>query len=81
MYEKPATAPPRISLMASAELRDALTSIAEGKGATAVAALMSIDTDSWQAIENRLVPLLGQDLRALLLAAAERSETEPPAIF
>ncbi|MFF0744283.1 hypothetical protein ACFYVL_28185 [Streptomyces sp. NPDC004111] len=80
MCEKTATPPPRISLMASAELRDALTAVEEGKGATAVAALMSIDADSWQAIENRLVPLLGGDLRSLLLAAAERSNTEPPAI-
>lgn len=79
MCEKTSTPPPRISLMASAELRDALTAIEEGKGAAAVAALMSIDVDSWQAIEGRLVPLLGTGIRALLLGAAQDG-TEPTAI-
>lgn len=71
------TAPPRISLMASGELRDALTAIEEGKGPTAVAALMAIDSESWQAIEHRLVAVVGNDLRELLLATAERSAAQP----
>ncbi|MFC4515389.1 MULTISPECIES: hypothetical protein [Streptomyces] len=60
----------RISLMASGELRDALTAIEEGKGPAAVAALMAIDPVSWQAIEERLVGLVGSDLRSLLLKTA-----------
>ncbi len=71
------SAPPRISLMASGELRDALTAIEEGKGATAIAALMAIDSKSWQAIEHRLVAVIGSDLRTLLLAAAERGTEQP----
>lgn len=71
------TTPPHISLMASGELRDALTAIEEGKGPTAVAALMAIDAESWRAIEHRLTALIGSDLRALLLAAAERTEEQP----
>ncbi|MGW1076548.1 hypothetical protein [Streptomyces sp. NPDC002537] len=64
------TSAPRISLMASGELRDALTAIKEGKGPAAVAALMAIDPRSWQAIEQRLTALVGSDLRALLFTAA-----------
>ena len=73
MSKLTAAAPPRISLMASGELRDALTAIEEGKGPAAVAALMAIDAESWRAIEHRLVAIVGSDLRTLLLAAAERS--------
>ncbi|MFL4905592.1 hypothetical protein ACJ6WF_21080 [Streptomyces sp. MMS24-I2-30] len=68
------SAPPRISLMASGELRDALTAIAEGKAPAAVAALMAIDDESWNAIEHRLTGVIGSDLRDLLLAATERSD-------
>ena len=63
--------------MASGELRDALTAIEEGKGSTAVAALMAIDADSWQAIEHRLAAIIGSDLRSLLLTTAERAADQP----
>ncbi|WP_143064627.1 hypothetical protein [Streptomyces colonosanans] len=63
--------------MASGELRDALTAIEEGKGSTAIAALMAIDADSWRAIENRLAVIIGSDLRSLLLAIAERLVDQP----
>ena len=76
MPEPTTSAPPHISLMASGELRDALTAIEEGKGPAAVAALMAIDSESWQAIEHRLTAIVGSDLRTLLLAAAERSDSD-----
>ncbi|HEY8981572.1 MAG TPA: hypothetical protein VIU15_18545 [Streptomyces sp.] len=60
-----------ISLMAIGELRDALTAIDEGKGPAAVAALLAIDPESWQAIEHRLAALIGGDLRELLLSAGQ----------
>ncbi|MFF2651695.1 hypothetical protein [Streptomyces sp. NPDC058045] len=66
-----------LSLMAAAELRDALTAIEEGKGPTAIAALLAIDEQSWQAIDSRLAAVIGSDLRALLLAAAERQDGKP----
>ncbi|MET9416113.1 hypothetical protein ABZY03_18395 [Streptomyces klenkii] len=55
----PNAAPPpgAISLMAAGNLRDALTAHACGDVPTAISALMSIDPESWQAIENRLVRL------------------------
>ncbi|WP_329148418.1 hypothetical protein OIU91_20235 [Streptomyces sp. NBC_01456] len=71
------SAPPRISLMASGELRDALTAIEEGKGPAAIAALMAIDTESWHAIEHRLAGVIGSDLRELLFAAAEPPASKP----
>ncbi|WP_329133964.1 hypothetical protein OG552_17485 [Streptomyces sp. NBC_01476] len=61
--------PPRISLMAVAELRDVLTALEHGQGPTAIAALMSIDPESWQAIEQRLAAV-GTDLRTALLSTA-----------
>lgn len=64
-----AKASTRISLMAVAELRDVLTALERGQGPTAVAALMSIDPESWQAIEQRLAAV-GGDLRTVLLATA-----------
>ncbi|MDH2388165.1 hypothetical protein QCN29_05045 [Streptomyces sp. HNM0663] len=70
MSEQTSQLPPRISLMASGELRDALTAVDEGNGAMAVAALMAIDAESWKAIEQRLVTVVGSDLRTLLLKAA-----------
>ncbi|MEW2548886.1 hypothetical protein AB0910_24465 [Streptomyces sp. NPDC047002] len=75
MHEQPARTfpPPHISLMASGDLRDALEAIEEGRGPAAVASLMAIDAVSWQALEERLVALIGTDLRALLLAAASGS--------
>ncbi|MET8981010.1 hypothetical protein ABZX85_35950 [Streptomyces sp. NPDC004539] len=66
-------AQPRLSLMAVGELRDALTAIDEGKGPAAVAALLAIDPESWQAIERRLAALIGGDLRELLLSAGRDS--------
>lgn len=77
MSESPNSTQPHISLMASGELRDALTAIEEGKGPAAVAALMAIDPASWRAIEHRLAAIVGSDLRTLLLAAAERSPERP----
>ncbi|WP_301124743.1 hypothetical protein [Streptomyces cacaoi] len=44
----------RITLMAAGELRDALAAAQRGDQVTAVAALMAIDADSWQAISSRL---------------------------
>ncbi|MBC2877856.1 MULTISPECIES: hypothetical protein [Streptomyces] len=64
------TTVPRISLMAAAELRDVLSALERGKGPVAIAALMAIDPESWQAIEHRLAAV-GGDLRALLDAAGE----------
>ncbi|WP_372408724.1 hypothetical protein [Streptomyces luteireticuli] len=69
-----------ISLMAAGELRDAMTAIEEGKGPAAVAALMSIDSASWQAIEQRLAALVGTDLRELLLKVAGDSGKSASAI-
>ncbi|MDT0270027.1 hypothetical protein RM844_27480 [Streptomyces sp. DSM 44915] len=53
------THPSRISLMAAGELRTALEAHQRGDTATAVAALMAIDPESWQAIEQRLTALGG----------------------
>ncbi|MGY1437150.1 hypothetical protein [Streptomyces reniochalinae] len=54
-----------ITLMAAGELRDALAAIERGDRPAAVAALMAIDPDSWQAIEHRLAAL-GGSVSALL---------------
>ncbi|WP_405804861.1 hypothetical protein [Streptomyces sp. NBC_01187] len=51
--------PHHISLMAVGELRDAFTALERGDRGTAVASLMAIDPDSWQAIERRLATLGG----------------------
>ncbi|MFJ6212230.1 hypothetical protein ACIQGZ_02670 [Streptomyces sp. NPDC092296] len=65
------TAPPPIRPLAAAHLRDALTALAGGDRPTAVAALMSIDAESWHGIDARLA-WLGADFAALItLAAAE----------
>ncbi|MEV0527081.1 hypothetical protein AB0I66_26975 [Streptomyces sp. NPDC050439] len=76
MLHAKSTAPPRISLMASGELRDALTAVEEGKGPAAIAALMAIDSESWQAIEHRLTAVIGSDLRELLFAATDRGSDQ-----
>jgi hypothetical protein len=55
----------RISLMAAGDLRDALNAHQRGDAATAVAALMSIDPESWHAIEDRL-NAMGGSLTELL---------------
>ncbi|MFD3885044.1 hypothetical protein [Streptomyces microflavus] len=73
MSQLPMSTTPQISLMASAELRDALTAIEEGKLAAAVAALTAIDSESWKAIESRLGPAIGMDLRSLFLGVSARS--------
>lgn len=55
-------APPgtgHITLMAAGELRDALTAAQRGDRPAALAALMAIDADSWQAISDRLSALGG----------------------
>ncbi|MFI9720754.1 hypothetical protein ACIHFE_14015 [Streptomyces sp. NPDC052396] len=80
MSKPKAPATHRISLMASGELRDALTAIQEGKGPDAIAALMAIDSASWQAIEERLVALVGSDLRTLLLKVAGEADAVAPAV-
>jgi hypothetical protein len=59
------TTPPRISLMAAAEVRDILTALELGQRATVIAGLMAIGAESWQAIEHRLTTL-GGDLRTVL---------------
>lgn len=61
----PAPARPRISLMALADLRDALTALELGQAPTAITALMAIDAESWRAVEQRLAAA-GGDLRTLL---------------
>jgi hypothetical protein len=65
----PAALQPRLSLMAVGELRDVLTALQLGQGPTAVAGLMAIDAESWQAIEQRLAAV-GGDLRAVLQAVS-----------
>ncbi|MEU7132945.1 hypothetical protein [Streptomyces sp. NPDC046261] len=80
MPKQNTSAPQPISLMAAGELRDALTAIEEGKGPTAVAALMAIDPASWQAIEQRLAAVVGTDLRTLLLKVAGEDDVAVPAI-
>ncbi|MFI0940952.1 hypothetical protein [Streptomyces sp. NPDC021020] len=66
MTLQPTTAtPPRISLMALADLRDALTALELGQAPTAITALMAIDDESWRAVEQRLATV-GGDLRTLL---------------
>ena len=51
--------PGRITLMAAGELRDALEAHQRGDTAAAVYGLMSIDPESWHAIEDRLAALGG----------------------
>lgn len=53
--------PGRVSLMAAGELRDALTALHHGDTVAALHGLMSIDPESWTAIEDRL-NALGVDL-------------------
>jgi hypothetical protein len=65
----PAAPQPRLSLMAVGELRDVLTALELGRGPTAVAGLMAIDAESWQAIEQRLAAV-GGDLRTVLQAVS-----------
>ncbi|MEU5192418.1 hypothetical protein AB0G83_35555 [Streptomyces klenkii] len=62
--------PATITLMAAGHLRDALSAHARGDLPTAISALMSIDPQSWQAIEHRLA-LLGGTADDLLHTAKE----------
>lgn len=55
--------------LAAVHLREALTAAADGHGPAAVAALMHIDPQSWQAIEHRLDQLGTTVLDALAHAA------------
>ncbi|MGC0317525.1 hypothetical protein [Kitasatospora acidiphila] len=59
---------PGIRPMAAVHLREALEAAANGKPATALAALMHIDPHSWTAIETRLNGLGTDLLDALALA-------------
>lgn len=79
MSEQHPSAPPRISLMACGELRDALAAIEDGRGPAAVASLMAIDSASWQAIEHRIAAVVGNDLRALLQSAGNDAPQQPAA--
>ncbi|MFH8786308.1 hypothetical protein [Streptomyces roseoverticillatus] len=62
--------PATITLMAAGHLRDALSAHARGDLPTAISALMSIDPESWQAIEHRL-SLLGGTAADLLHSVRE----------
>ncbi|GGV01950.1 hypothetical protein GCM10010495_11470 [Kitasatospora herbaricolor] len=55
--------------LAAVHLREALTAAADGHAPAALAALMHIDPESWQAIETRLSALGTTVLDALALAA------------
>ncbi|WP_033222229.1 hypothetical protein [Kitasatospora phosalacinea] len=59
---------PVIRPLAAAHLREALTAAADGQAPAALAALMHIDNESWQAIERRLNSLGTNLLDALALA-------------
>ncbi|MGD6753811.1 hypothetical protein [Streptomyces sp. BH105] len=61
------------TLMAAGELRTALEAHARGDVAATVAALMSIDTHSWQAIRDRLAVLGGTLPELLATVERERS--------
>ncbi|MFF2749504.1 hypothetical protein ACFVVA_28680 [Kitasatospora sp. NPDC058048] len=68
------TAPAPIRPLAAAHLREALQAAADREPATALAALMHIDPDSWQAIEQRLAAL-GTDLLDVLAHATSTGGT------
>ncbi|MFG2903949.1 hypothetical protein ACIQOW_07555 [Kitasatospora sp. NPDC091335] len=61
--------PHTIRPLAATHLREALQAAADREPATALAALMHIDPDSWQAIEHRLAAL-GTDLLDVLAHTA-----------
>ncbi|MFI9269815.1 hypothetical protein ACIGXM_03720 [Kitasatospora sp. NPDC052896] len=69
-------APPGIRPLAAVHLREALTAAADGQPAAALAALMHIDAESWQAIEHRL-GLLGTDLLDALSLATRTGGRTP----
>ncbi|MBW1597920.1 hypothetical protein [Streptomyces sp. JJ38] len=61
----------RITLMAAGELRDAMEALRRNDRPAAAHALMSIDPDSWHAIEHRLSTLDGT-LGELLAAPSDK---------
>jgi hypothetical protein len=71
------TASSQISVTAAGELRDALTALQRGNAPHAIAALMAIDAESWEAMEERL-SAVGGDLRELLEAASENAAVRLP---
>ncbi|MFJ7910028.1 hypothetical protein [Kitasatospora sp. NPDC096204] len=68
------TTPAPIRPLAAVHLREALQAAADREPATALAALMHIDPDSWTAIEQR-ASLLGTDVLNLLAHAARTGGT------
>ncbi|WP_431679514.1 hypothetical protein [Kitasatospora sp. KL5] len=60
---------PVIRPLAATHFREALAATADHDPATALAALMHIDNESWQGIEHRLA-LLGTDLLDVLAQTA-----------
>ena len=60
---------PTLRPLAAVHLREALTAAADGQAPAALAALMHIDAESWQAMETRLASLGTTVLDALALAA------------
>ncbi|MEW1907230.1 hypothetical protein AB0442_02080 [Kitasatospora sp. NPDC085895] len=69
-------AQPVIRPLAAVHLREALTAAADHQPAAALAALMHIDHDSWQAITHRLA-LLGTDLLDVLATTTANGGTTP----
>ncbi|WP_327655639.1 hypothetical protein [Streptomyces sp. NBC_00483] len=65
--------PQHPTLMAAGELRTALEAHARGDVPATVAALMSIDTHSWQAIRDRLAEFGGTLPQLLDVVERERS--------
>ncbi|WP_406343278.1 hypothetical protein [Streptomyces sp. NBC_00648] len=74
MYELNSAKYERPTLMAVSDLRDAVSALERGEVSIAVAALMAIDSDSWDAMERR-VAAVGGDLRGLLVAAGGANAT------
>ncbi|GHH71365.1 hypothetical protein GCM10018781_32550 [Kitasatospora indigofera] len=60
---------PTLRPLAAVHLREALTAAADGHAPAALAALMHIDAESWQAIEHRMATLGTTVLDALAVAA------------
>ncbi|MEU2628297.1 hypothetical protein [Kitasatospora sp. NPDC007106] len=65
---------PVIRPLAAVHLREALTAAADGHAPEALAALMHIDNESWQAITGRLAAL-GTDLLDVLATTANGGTT------
>ncbi|MEV8096044.1 hypothetical protein [Kitasatospora sp. NPDC085879] len=65
---------PAIRPLAAVHLREALTAAADHQPAAALAALMHIDNESWQAITGRLA-LLGTDLLDVLATTTNGGTT------